>query len=206
MEILWSFAPPGFKSQSRRRVNVYNPRFYPFIALRIWGDNIHKRVCGFILTPSEVKQMEEEFKHIVRIARKDLDGNKTIEHALTDIKGVGKAFAKAIVSVLGFDGQKRIGYLSEEELTRLEEALKNPEEYDIPHWMMNRRQDYETGEDKHLIEADLEMSLREDLNRLKKIRSYRGIRHELGLPVRGQRTRSTFRKGQSVGVRRRRRK
>jgi len=154
----------------------------------------------------EVNPMEEEFKHIVRIARKDLNGNKTIEHAITDIKGVGKAFAKAIVSVLGFDGQKRIGYLSEDEITKLEEALKNPEKYDIPHWMMNRRQDYETGQEKHLIEADLEMSLREDLNRLKKIRSYRGIRHELGLPVRGQRTKSTFRKGQSVGVRRRKRK
>ncbi|BAW30984.1 MAG TPA: 30S ribosomal protein S13 [Methanothermobacter sp.] len=150
--------------------------------------------------------MEEEFKHIVRIARKDLNGNKTIEHAITDIKGVGKAFAKAIVSVLGLDGQEKIGYLSEDDITRLEEALKNPGKYDIPHWMMNRRQDYGTGQDKHIIEADLEMSLREDLNRLKKIRSYRGIRHELGLPVRGQRTKSTFRKGQSVGVRRRKRK
>jgi len=154
----------------------------------------------------EVNSMEEEFKHIVRIARKDLNGNKTIEHAITDIKGVGKAFAKAIVSVLGFDGQKRIGYLSEDDITKLEEALKNPEKYNIPHWMMNRRQDYETGQEKHLIEADLEMSIREDLNRLKKIRSYRGIRHELGLPVRGQRTKSTFRKGQSVGVRRRKRR
>jgi small subunit ribosomal protein S13 len=71
--------------------------------------------------------------------------------------------------------------------------------------MINRRNDYETGEDKHLIESDLEMCLREDLNRMRKTRSYKGRRHELGLPVRGQRTKSTFRKGSSVGVRRKKR-
>ncbi|MGZ7094973.1 MAG: 30S ribosomal protein S13, partial [Methanobacterium sp.] len=74
----------------------------------------------------------------------------------------------------------------------------------IPDWMLNRRNDYETGETGHLIESDLLMTLREDLNRLKKTRSYKGRRHEVGLPVRGQRTKSTFRKGSSVGVRRRR--
>ncbi|MBC7111537.1 MAG: 30S ribosomal protein S13, partial [Methanothermobacter sp.] len=97
------------------------------------------------------------------------------------------------------------GYLSDEEIERLEEAIKNPAKYNIPSWMINRRNDYETGEDKHLIESDLEMCLREDLNRMRKTRSYKGRRHELGLPVRGQRTKSTFRKGSSVGVRRKKR-
>ncbi|ADL58118.1 30S ribosomal protein S13 [Methanothermobacter thermautotrophicus] len=149
--------------------------------------------------------MEEEFKHMVRIARKDIDGNKTMENALTSIKGVGKALSRAIIMSAGYDLNQRIGYLSDEEIERLEEAIKNPAKYNIPSWMINRRNDYETGEDKHLIESDLDMCLREDLNRMRKTRSYKGRRHELGLPVRGQRTKSTFRKGSSVGVRRKKR-
>lgn len=149
--------------------------------------------------------MEEEFKHMVRIARKDIDGNKTIQNALTDVKGVGKALSRAISIVMGFDLEKKIGYLSDDEISEIEEAIKNPKKYNVPDWMLNRRNDYETGETTHLIESDLLMCLRDDLNRMKKIRSYKGRRHEVGLPVRGQRTKSTFRKGQSVGVRRRRR-
>ncbi|SCM56386.1 30S ribosomal protein S13 {ECO:0000255/HAMAP-Rule:MF_01315} [Methanothermobacter wolfeii] len=149
--------------------------------------------------------MEEEFKHMVRIARKDIDGNKTMENALTSVKGVGKALSRAIIMSAGYDLNQRIGYLSDEEIERLEEAIKNPAKYNIPSWIVNRRNDYETGEDKHLIESDLDMCLREDLNRMRKTRSYKGRRHELGLPVRGQRTKSTFRKGSSVGVRRNKR-
>jgi small subunit ribosomal protein S13 len=150
------------------------------------------------------KAKDEEFKHMVRIARKDVDGNKSIENALADIKGVGRALSMAICKAAGFNAERQIGLLSDEEVLKVEEAVKNPQKYDIPSWMLNRRNDYETGKTFHLIEADLSMSLRDDLNRMKKIRSYKGKRHEVGLPVRGQKTKATFRKGSSVGVRRRR--
>jgi small subunit ribosomal protein S13 len=97
-----------------------------------------------------------------------------------------------------------MGLVSDDDVAKIEDALKNPLNYNIPEWMLNRREDYETGETLHLIESDLDMTLRSDLNRMKKTRSYKGRRHEVGLPVRGQRTKSTFRKGSSVGVRRRR--
>ena len=84
----------------------------------------------------------------------------------------------------------------------IEEILENPQKFNIPNWMLNRREDYETGENIHLIESDLDMTLRDDLNRMKKTRSYKGRRHEAGLPVRGQRTKSTFRNSSSVGVKR----
>lgn len=149
--------------------------------------------------------MEEDFKHMVRIARRDVDGNKTIKNALTDIKGIGKALSGALCTTMGFDQNQKIGYLSDKEVLKLEEVVKNPQNCNLPDWMLNRRNDYETGENTHLIESDLIMRLRDDLNRMKKTRSYKGRRHEVGLPVRGQRTKSTFRKGSSVGVRRRRR-
>ncbi len=148
--------------------------------------------------------MEEDFKHLVRISRKDVDGNKTIVNALTEIKGVGKPLANALIIALGLDANAKMGLVSEDDVTKIEDALKNPLNYNIPEWMLNRREDYETGETLHLIESDLDMTLRSDLNRMKKTRSYKGRRHEVGLPVRGQRTKSTFRKGSSVGVRRRR--
>ena len=148
--------------------------------------------------------MEEEFKHLVRIARKDVDGNKTIENALADVKGVGKALSRAVGIVMDLDLSQKIGYLPDEKVLEIEEVLKNPATHNVPDWMLNRRNDYETGKTGHLIESDLMMTLREDLNRMKKTRSYKGRRHEVGLPVRGQRTKSTFRKGSSVGVRRRR--
>ena len=143
---------------------------------------------------------EQEFKHMVRITRKDVDGNSTIVTALTEIKGVGKAFALAICKVLDLDQEQQIGYIDEDSVNKIEEVLENPQEYGIPEWLLNRRLDYETGETKHLIESDLNMTLRDDLNRMKKVRSYKGKRHEVGLPVRGQRTKSTFRHGSSVGV------
>ena len=143
---------------------------------------------------------EQEFKHMVRITRKDVDGNSTIVTALTEIKGIGKAFALAICKVLDLDQDQQIGYIDEDSVNKIEEVLENPQEFGIPEWLLNRRIDYETGETKHLIESDLNMTLRDDLNRMKKIRSYKGKRHEVGLPVRGQRTKSTFRHGSSVGV------
>ena len=66
--------------------------------------------------------------------------------------------------------------------------------------MLNRRKDIETGEDKHLLGSDLKLRKEFDLKRMKNIRSYKGVRHALGLPVRGQSTRSHFHKGKSLGV------
>jgi len=143
---------------------------------------------------------EQEFKHMVRITRKDVDGNKTTVAALTEIKGVGKAFALAICKVTGLDQDMQIGYIDDESVEKIEAVLGNPQEHGIPEWLLNRRIDFVTGETTHLIESDLNMTLRDDLNRMKMVRSYKGKRHEVGLPVRGQRTKSTFRHGSSVGV------
>jgi small subunit ribosomal protein S13 len=146
--------------------------------------------------------MEDEFKHLVRISRKDVDGNKTVEYALTDIKGVGLSLSRSICLLLGFDLNQKIGYMADEDVQKIEDVLEDPLNFDIPEWMLNRRRDYSTGNTTHLIESDLDMTLRDDLNRMKKTRSYKGRRHEVGLPVRGQRTKSTFRHGSSVGVKR----
>ena len=146
-----------------------------------------------------------EFKGIVRLFGADLKGDRNVELALTGIRGIGLMMARGIAHTIDVDPLEKLGNLPDEKIAEIEAVIKNPQEYGLPPWMLNRRRDYDTGEDIHLVGADLIISLREDLNRLKKIRSYRGIRHELGLPVRGQRTKSSFRKGRTLGVSRRKR-
>jgi small subunit ribosomal protein S13 len=146
--------------------------------------------------------MPEEFKHIVRIAGKDLAGDNHVQLALSDIKGVSVALARAVAYAAEIDPVVKLGNLNAEQIRKLENVLKNPSDHGIPTWMFNRRKDYESGKDMHLLGADIDMAVRSDIGRERRIRSRRGIRHELGLPVRGQRTRTTGRKGLTVGVKR----
>lgn len=145
---------------------------------------------------------EEELRGIVRLAGRDLKGTWRVQTALTKLKGVSASMAKAIAHGAEIEGTKKIGSLDDDQIEKLNDVLHNPNDYDVPSWMLNRRKDLETGEDLHLLGGDIEMAERSDIQRERSIRSRRGIRHERGLPVRGQRTKSTGRKGMSVGVER----
>lgn len=134
-----------------------------------------------------------EIKRIVRVARTDLDGTKPIRNALRKIKGVNFSFANMLCSKTGVNKTDKAGELDEDKLEEINNMIENPGDYDIPDWMMNRRRDFETNEDNHLIKSDLEFAEDQDIKRLKKTKAYRGVRHAQGLPVRGQRTRSNFR-------------
>ncbi len=140
-----------------------------------------------------------ELKQIVRIAQDYLDGNKTVFKGLMKIKGVGFMFSNAICNISGVDKSKKIGNLSDEEIQKINKILENPSGQ-FPAWMLNRRKDYETGNNLHLTSARLKLTHEFDIKRLKQVKSYRGLRHAWGLPVRGQRTRAHFRKGMAVGV------
>ncbi len=144
------------------------------------------------------------FRHIVRIAGVDVEGDLLLPYGLAKIKGIGYNFALALIRVLGYDPRLRVGFLTDEDVKRIEDAINNPSKYGIPIWYFNRRKDYVTGEDKHLIGADLIFAARQDIEREIKIKSWRGIRHALGLKVRGQRTHTTGRIGPTVGVSKRR--
>lgn len=144
----------------------------------------------------------EDIQHLVRIAGTDLDGTKSVQYSLTGLKGVGIRVSRVITKAAKVDPNEMMGRLSEEQVDSLKSVIESIEK-NLPLWMLNRRRDYYTGEDKHIVGADLLLSLREDLNVMKKTRSYKGIRHERGHKVRGQRTKSTGRKGTVVGVSRR---
>lgn len=143
---------------------------------------------------------EATFKHIVRVAGTDLNGNLKLQYGLLRIKGVGYQLATFIIRALGLNPNLRIGYLSDSDVKNIENVLNNPLSYGIPAWALNRRKDYTTGSDLHFIGADLMYVAREDIEREKRIKSWRGIRHALGLKVRGQRTHTTGRLGPTLGV------
>ena len=141
-----------------------------------------------------------ELRQIVRIINADILGANPLRQGLMAISGVGPSFSIAVCNALPLNIDQKIGSLSIEDIKKIEDVIKNPGKYGIPNFLYNRKKDPETGLDKHIITSELKLTNEFDVKKLKKIKSYRGIRHALGLPVRGQKTRSNFRKGKSVGV------
>ena len=143
-----------------------------------------------------------EFKHLVRIANTDLDGKKAIVYALNDIRGVGVPLAHAVCQLAKINGMEKSGNLSEADVKKLDELIRNLDKQPLPAWMFNRRRDLDSGQDKHVITNDLIFNKENDVKLMKRIKCYKGVRHSLGQPVRGQRTRSNFRvnKGKVMGV------
>jgi small subunit ribosomal protein S18e len=72
--------------------------------------------------------------------------------------------------------------------------LAKPEDYKIPVWFLNRQKDFKDGKYSQLSSNALDTKLRDDLERLKKIRNHRGLRHYWGIRVRGQHTKTTGRR------------
>lgn len=109
----------------------------------------------------------------------EIPDEKKMKVALTYIYGIGSALASAILKTVGIDGDKRLKDLDTDEETRLRGALESQK-----------------------VEGELRQEVFQNIKRQKDIRSYRGIRHKLGLPVRGQRTRrnARTRKGRGMAV------
>jgi len=145
----------------------------------------------------------KELKGIVRILDKDVGGNVPVKHALSKGKGVSFMMANAICTVLKLDAKKKVGYLSNDELKKIEECARNPIKYHIPAWLLNRQKDLETGEDKHIVSAELDLTKTFDIRLLRKIKSYKGVRHSMGSKkLRGQRTKTGARSSKALGVKR----
>lgn len=149
------------------------------------------------------KRMDKpvEVRNLIRIANTDLNADKSLISGIRGIKGVSYSMAKAVCNVSGFDPATKISALKDVDLAKLEDILRDPLKYGIPIYFINRRKELETGANTHLIGSDLDVAHRFDVQRYVDLRVYRGVRHMLGQPVRGQRTRSSFRqKGRVVGV------
>jgi len=121
-------------------------------------------------------------------------------YALTDIKGVGRRFANLVCKKANVDLSRRAGELSKEEIEKLVTIIQHPDQFKIPNWFLNRQKDFKTGAHSQIVSNTIASVLRDDLQRLKKIRAHRGLRHYWHWRVRGQHTKTTGRSGRTVGV------
>ena len=142
----------------------------------------------------------DDFQHILRVLNTNVDGRNKVMYALTSIRGIGRRFANVVCKKAEIDMGKRAGELSAAELESLMVIVSNPRQFRIPDWFLNRQKDYKDGRYLQLSSNALDTKLRDDLERLKKIRNHRGLRHYWGIRVRGQHTKTTGRRGKTVGV------
>lgn len=150
--------------------------------------------------PKRVEKPSQQLS-IVRVSGTDLNGDKPVSRAILGIKGVSWSMSNAICAAGGFDPGEKLKDFDESKIARIEEIIRDPPKFGIPAFMLNRERDVETGRDIHLTGHDLDFAVRTDVKRHIDLKTYRGWRHMLGQPVRGQRTRSKFReKGRVVGV------
>ncbi|MFT4344032.1 MAG: 30S ribosomal protein S13 [Candidatus Woesearchaeota archaeon] len=145
---------------------------------------------------------EQKVRYLVRIQQTDLDGNKQTLHALTKVKGIDFMFAHAVCVAAKINPTHKLGLLSESDVKKLNDVIQHPQTFNIPSWILNRRSDIETGDDIHILTSNLDFIKSNDIKFLQKLKCYRGVRHGQRLPVRGQRTKSNFRrnKGRTTGV------
>jgi len=145
------------------------------------------------------EEEEQNLQYFVRIGGTDLDGTKTVERGLSELNGIGTRMARLVAEEADVDRNATFGLLDEDDLDDVVEIVENLEDH-VPSWMTNRQNDFFTGETSHLVGTDVNEKRRHDINRMKVIESYKGVRHKRGQKVRGQRTKSTGRTEGTIGV------
>ena len=147
-----------------------------------------------------------------------MNGKHKVGFALRVIKGIGRRFSILVCKIAQIDLNRRAGELTEDEMNKITDIFAKPAgklfarvqfrradffmllDYGIPKWFLNRQRCIKDGTYSQLYSNMVDTRLREDLERMKKVRNHRGLRHFWGLKVRGQRTKSTGRTGKTLGV------
>ncbi|MFB6295408.1 MAG: 30S ribosomal protein S13 [Halobacteriales archaeon] len=148
---------------------------------------------------TEEPEDDDDLTYFVRVGQTDLDGTASVERALTGLDGIGHRAARLITRQVGVDRRETFGRLDEDRIEEIVDAVEAFAE-NVPDWLTNRQKDFFTGEADHLIGNEVELVREQDVNRMQKIGSYKGVRHQRGQKVRGQRTKSTGRTEGTVGV------
>jgi small subunit ribosomal protein S13 len=147
----------------------------------------------------DAEEEDDDIRYFVRIGQADLDGTKSVERSLTELDGIGRRSARIIADKAGIDRRATFGALEDDEIEEIKGLVEGFAE-EVPEWLANHRNDFFDGETTHEIGNDLELTRRQDINRMKMIDSYKGVRHKRGQKVRGQRTKSTGRTEGTIGV------
>ncbi|MCL2172325.1 MAG: 30S ribosomal protein S13 [Nitrososphaerota archaeon] len=142
----------------------------------------------------------QEFRHIVRIMGTDSPGTLKTSYAVKQVRGINMSMSNAVLKKAGVNPDLRVGFITDSDISKIEDVIRDPAKHGIPGWLYNRQKDSETGNDVHLLSAELIFKVKTDIDQAKEIRSWRGYRHAYSLKVRGQRTKCTGRAGKALGV------
>jgi small subunit ribosomal protein S13 len=161
-----------------------------------------KSLKGLLLSDimAEQKEKNENIKYIVRLANTNLDGTRQAVFALSNIKGIGYRTAEILLKKMNIPRETKLGEIDDSKIDEIKDVIEKRYNEIFPSWTLNHRNDIQTGADLLKVGPDWGVAVSDDVNRMKRTRSYRGTRHEKGKKVRGQRTRSNGRKGLAVGV------
>jgi len=132
----------------------------------------------------------------------NLNGKQKAPFGLRQIRGIGRRFSILTLKIAGVDCNKRTGELTDQDIKQVSDIIARPVDYNIPKWFLNRQKDPREGNWTQLISNNMDTAMREDLERMRKAKQHRGLRHFWGHKVRGQRTKSTGRCGKTLGVQR----
>ena len=141
---------------------------------------------------------DNDFQHILRILNTNVDGRHKVMYALTRIKGIGRRFSNLLCKKAQIPLATRAGELKEAQIETIKTILANPGQFNIPDWFLNRQKDHKDGKNSQAVSNVLDTKLREDLERMKKMRLHRGLRHYWNIRVRGQHTKTTGRRGKKA--------
>jgi len=141
-----------------------------------------------------------EFTYLIRVLNTNVNGKHKVPYALRVIKGIGRRFAILCCKIAQIDINRRAGDLTEEEINKISDIFAKPTEYGIPKWFLNRQRCIKDGTWSQVYSNMVDTKLREDKERMKKVRKHRGLRHFWGLKVKGQHSKSTGRTGKTLGV------
>lgn len=172
---------------------------YLFIYIQNSYDPIKQFFCihsdiYYDMDRSSSLQQGAEFQHILRILNTNVEGKRNVVFGLTKIPGIGRRFSDLICKKAEVNINKRAGELTADEIEKLVAVIQNPRQFKIPVWFLNRQKDFKTGKYSQTFAQNIAAKLRDDLERLKKIRAHRGLRHWWNIRVRGQHTCSTGRR------------
>ena len=142
---------------------------------------------------------EKKVAELVRVLGTDLKASMPLVFGLAKIKGVSYMFANATCVALGLSKTTKVSELSEKEIEIIEDFLSNPKK-DLPTWLLNSQKDVQTGENLHYNGKDLDYNNLQLRRRLAKTKSYKALRYKARLPVRGQRTKSNFRRSKTLAA------
>ncbi len=155
------------------------------------------------MAKSKDEDFGEDFSYIIRIADTDIDGQKPIVTALTSVKGIGMRTSAVICGLLDLEHTMLAGNMSVEMQDQLKSVIEDYASImgkNESFWMLNRQRDLESGDEVHQFGMDVKMTLNDDIERLRSVKAYRGVRHASRQKVRGQRGRSNGRRGLTLGV------